>query len=114
MRAEWSYRTDSKGHREPVGWHKKLKDGDNFKGDSEGRRGPRARMNAESKGNLLARAATKGIIMPAINDNKWPPGSFLVINFYEKAKMAAKFAAGHLRNGDSTEKNGNAKESGYG
>lgn len=38
MRAEWSYRSDFKGHRECVVWHKKLKDRDNFKADSEGRR----------------------------------------------------------------------------
>lgn len=80
MRAEWSYRTDFKGHRERVAWHKELKGRDNFKADSEGRREPAVRMNTEGKGKPLARAATERIAMPAITENKWPPGSFLDIS----------------------------------
>lgn len=63
-------------------------------------------MNTEDKGKLFARAATKESPCLLSNLKKWPQRSFVVINFYEKeeVKMATKFHAGYLKNGDSSEK----------
>lgn len=63
-------------------------------------------MNPEAKGLLQKEPPC----LP-LNDNKRPPGSFLDIHFYEKkeAKMGAKFHAGNLKNGGSTERNGGVK-----
>lgn len=58
---EKSCRIDFKGCGEPTGQHTKLNGHDNFKGDFEGRRESRARMNTEDKGKFPDRATTEGI-----------------------------------------------------
>lgn len=78
MRAEKPCRTDFQGQREPVEEHKKLKGYDNFKNDTEERRGYGTRINTEDKGKLFVRTAAEGNTMSVIKLEKF----FLVMNFF--------------------------------